>query len=173
VYLLVLLFPTFQILYIIRNKNHTWDLKQFECFLWIPMQWVKFCQIYNKYSVGLCGFHKSILRPWQVLMGLCLMSLNHWNKIQILYGHNLQTPCSKLTILNFLVEVDDMGIQYTNVLNWCNGWKQEATYAINSNKSLHFNGKLDPFCFRFTFKENKHESNRQSQTCILSHKHRK
>jgi len=75
-------------------------------------------------------------------MGLWLISVNHWNVIQIPYGHILQTPYSKLTAVNFLVEVDDMGIEYTNILAWGNGWKQEVTYAIGSNISSHFNGKL-------------------------------
>jgi hypothetical protein len=55
------------------------------------------------------------------------MSVNRWNVIQVPYGHNLQAPYSKLTGVNSLVEADDMGIKYTNILTWCNGWKQETT----------------------------------------------
>jgi hypothetical protein len=96
------------------------------------------------------------------------MSVNHWNSIQVPYGHNLQAPYSKLTGVSFLIEDgDDMGIKYTNILTWCNGWKQEVTYALGSNKSSHFNGKLRPFYYRLTFKENTYESDRQSQTCIF------
>jgi hypothetical protein len=97
-------------------------------------------------------------------MGLWLISVNHWNVIQIPYGHNLQTPYSKLTAVNFLVGVDDMGINYTNILTWGNGLKQEVTYAIGSNIS-NFNGKLHQLLLSHYFLKKIH------MKAIGSHRH--